>query len=781
MKLFLRLLAPSVACVVLIAAVVVRAQTDDGANESASGRAKQKTADIHLADRFRELDKNSDGKLTRDELGAGLFEFLNANGDDSVTLDEAREVIRVKGADTLRKAARNSPPPTTPAPASSSKGDAKAAASPSDGSLREGPQRLTPGDHGIGRRLSDLKFTDINGRSFSLSDLHKKQAVVIAFTNTTCPLCKKYAPTLASLEKQFAERQVAFVFVNATSNEKPDAIRAAIKSHGWSGSYVQDSDGAIARALGATHTTDAFVIDAQRTLVYRGAVDDQYGFGYSKDAPRAKYLISAINAVLANDRPDIAATSAPGCPLELAQAKGDTAKQTASTGGITYHNRISRIVQNNCLACHREGGVAPFGLATFEEVSAQSGSIRRAVEKGIMPPWFAATTKGQVSPFANDCSLADADKTDLLAWLSAGKPVGDPGEAPVPRVFASEWQIGQPDHVVQLPTPIAVKATGTMPYQNVIVETGLTEDKYLKAIEIRPTAREVVHHVLAYVLPPAKQSETGGKNPDEDEDETTGFFAAYAPGYDALRFNDGCGKLLPAGSRLKFQIHYTPNGTATTDQSILGMIFLDKRPEHLVNVTGVAQPRLTIPPGADNHEVVATRPIPSEATIVAFFPHMHLRGKAFRYEAILPSGETQILLDIPRYDFNWQLSYRLAEPITLPGGSTIKATAWFDNSTQNPANPDATRTVRWGPQTYDEMMIGYIEYYMDDGVIGRGGSLLGVASGLDFNAIFKRLDKNNDDKLTDAELPAAFRDRLLQLDKNGDGEISREEIRRLKR
>ena len=782
MKRFLRLFVPSVACVVVAAvAVAVRAQTNDGTNESDKGRAKQKAADIPLADRFRELDKNSDAKLTREELGTGLFEFLNANGDDAVTLDEAREVIRVKGAEALRKAARTTPSPAAPTTTSPPKSDAKPVASQSDESLREGPQRLTPADHGIGLRLPDLKFTDINGRTFSLSDLREKRAVVIAFTNTTCPLCKKYAPTLAALEKQFADQQVAFVFVNATSNEKPEAIRAAIASHGWSGSYVQDTGGAIARALGATHTTDAFVIDARRTLVYRGAVDDQYGFGYSKEAPRAKYLAAALDAALASDRPDIAATSAPGCPLELAPSKDNSVKPAASIGGNTYHNRISRIVQNNCLACHRVGGVAPFSLATYEEVAAQSGSIRRAVEKGIMPPWFAATTKGQVSPFANDCSLAESDKTDLLAWLSAGKPVGDPSEAPVPRVFASEWQIGKPDHVVQLPVPIAVKATGTMPYQNVIVETGLTEDKYLKAIEIRPTAREVVHHVLAYVLPPAKRGEANGTVTDDDDDETTGFFAAYAPGYDALRFNDGCGKLLPAGSRLKFQIHYTPNGTATTDQSILGMIFLDKRPEHLVNVTGVAQPRLAIPPGADNHEVVATRPVPSDATIVAFFPHMHLRGKAFRYEAILPNGETQILLDIPRYDFNWQMSYRLAEPITLPGGSTIKATAWFDNSTKNPANPDATRTVRWGPQTYDEMMIGYIEYYMDDGVIGRGGSLLGVASGLDFDAIFKRLDKNNDDKLTDSELPAAFRDRLLQLDKNGDGEITKEDMRRLKR
>ena len=265
MKRFLRLLVPSVVCVVLVAAVAVRAQTNDGPNDSTKGRDKQKAADIPLADRFRELDKNSDAKLTREELGVGLFEFLNANSDDAVTLDEAREVIRVKGADALRKVARTTPPPAAPpvAPTTTSppKSDAKPVASKSDESLREGPQRLTPGDHGIGRRLPDLKFTDIDGRSFSLSDLREKRAVVIAFTNTTCPLCKKYAPTLASLEKQFADRLVAFVFVNPTSNEKPEALRAAIQSHGWNGSYVQDTDGAIARALGATHTTDAFVID----------------------------------------------------------------------------------------------------------------------------------------------------------------------------------------------------------------------------------------------------------------------------------------------------------------------------------------------------------------------------------------------------------------------------------------------------------------------------------------------------------------------------------------
>ncbi len=773
MRLSRTFLTTGVVCSVLaVTALIVRAQSGDAPT-------KKSGAAFSLDDRFRELDKNRDDELSRAELGPALFEFLNANRDEVVTLDEAREVIRAKGLDALQKVARQQPPRGTGSTVETKPGEKKPVTAAADESLRQGPQRITAGDHAVGRMIPDLKLTDMDGQSFKLSDLKDRRAVVIAFTNTSCPICKKYAPTLASLEKQFREQQVAFVFVNPTASDKPEDIRAAIKTHGFAGHYVRDIDGDVASALRATHTTDVVVLDARRTVVYRGAVDDQYGFGYSKEAPRATYLVDAIQATLANERPDVQATSAPGCPLDF-----DTAPRTASAAVVTYHNRVSRIVQDHCLTCHRDGGVAPFALSTYDEVSGQSGSLRRVIEKGIMPPWFAAPPgKGQVSPFANDCSLAESEKSDLLAWLNGGKPVGNPQDAPLPRSFASGWQIGKPDHTVQLPSPISVKATGTMPYQNVIVESGLTETKYVKALEVKPTAREVVHHVLVFVLPPAKRGEeaTGKTEGDGEEDESTGFFAAYAPGYDALHFNDGFGKVLPAGSRLKFQIHYTPNGTATKDQSMIGMIFADERPEHLVSVQGISQPRFAIPPGADNYEVVANQPVPNDATILAFFPHMHLRGKAFKYEAILPNGETQVLLDIPRYDFNWQLSYRLAEPLKLPAGSTIRATAWYDNSDKNPANPDSTRTVRWGPQTYDEMMIGYVEYHMGSAQLQRSGPLLGLAAGLDFEALFKRLDKNNDGLLKDDELPARGRDRLLQLDKNGDGAISQEEMRRLKR
>jgi len=429
--------------------------------------------------------------------------------------------------------------------------------------------------------------------------------------------------------------------------------------------------------------------------------------------------------------------------------------------------------------------VAPFSLDTFGDVAGQSGAIRRVIEEGIMPPWFAvAPEAGVPSPFANDCSLSTAEKTVLLEWLNTGRPEGDPQDAPLPQRFHQGWQIGKPDHIVQIPTPIAVKASGTMPYQNVIVDTGLTETKYLSALEILPTAREVVHHVLVFVLPPdSRETASDDARARSGEEGTSGFFAAYAPGYDALEFNHGYGKVLPAGSRLKFQIHYTPNGTATKDQSMLGMIFSDEPPEHLVDVVGIAQTRLAIPPGAAAHEVVAIQPVPRNATLVAFFPHMHLRGKSFRYEAILPTGEEQVLLDIPRYDFNWQLSYRLAEPLMLPAGSRIRATAVFDNSPGNPANPDPTRTVHWGPQTDDEMMIGYVEYHMDQGSLGRGGragreavrELLGSNRGID--VLFRRMDRNGDGQLTDNELPADQKDRLMQLDTDRNSAISLEEAR----
>jgi hypothetical protein len=330
--------------------------------------------------------------------------------------------------------------------------------------------------------------------------------------------------------------------------------------------------------------------------------------------------------------------------------------------------------------------------------------IKKQLARGAMPPWFASPEQSGAQAFANDRSLPAADKATLLAWLNSDRPQGDPAEAPRARVFSEGWIIGQPDAVFQLPQPMQIRAEGTMPYQRQVVETSFAEDRWVQAYEILPTAREVVHHVIV------KVHDKGATVSDRDEG-SDGFFAAYVPGNSWRVLPDGFAKRLPAGAKISFQIHYTPNGKATQDQLKIGFIFSKTPPQNEVHVVGVAQPRLNIPPGEANHVEVKEQNVPFNMNVTAYMAHMHVRGKAFKYELITPDGKTETLLDIPRYDFNWQLQYDYAQPKFFPRGSTLKITAVFDNSAGNPANPDPSKTVHWGPQTSDEMMIGYIEHY----------------------------------------------------------------------
>jgi thiol-disulfide isomerase/thioredoxin len=576
------------------------------------------------------------------------------------------------------------------------------------GALHERPRLVVAAEYGVGRLVPDLALTDIEGKSQKLSELQDGRIVVVAMASTTCPISRKFAPTLARLEKTYSKKNVIFVHVDSSSSTAADDAREPTQKHGYAGPCIRDRDGTLARALGATHTTDVFVLDARRTVVYRGAIDDQYGQGYALDAPRREFLVDAIEATLRGARPNTAATLAPGCPLEIKQVGGQ-----APSSAVTYHGRISRLLQTHCVECHHRGGSAPFSLEDADSVHSQAAAIQSVVERGIMPPWFAVPTPaGEKSRWSNDRTLPLQDKTDLLGWLAGGKPDGDAREEPLPGHFPDGWQIGEPDLIVQIPKPIAVNASGAMPYQDVTVDTKLTSDKWVQALEVQPTDRNVVHHVLVFMQSAA---DAGGKVSSHDDlqaaDGEHGLFASYVPGNAVIQLPDDFAKLLPAKSRLRFQIHYNPNGTATRDQMRLGMVFAKKPPKHVVQVKGIVDRQLNIPPGADNHAEAGMMKLAIDMRIMAFMPHMHLRGKAFRYEAVLPDGKTQLLLDVPRYDPNWQLTYRLAEPIELPKGTVLRATGWFDNSRDNPGNPDPGKTVHWGPQADEEMLIGFIEYY----------------------------------------------------------------------
>jgi thiol-disulfide isomerase/thioredoxin/mono/diheme cytochrome c family protein len=608
-----------------------------------------------------------------------------------------------------------------------------------DPNPKEAPKVRLPGPAGVGRLVPDVAFTDLAGKAGKLSDFRSSKLTVVAFTNTTCPICKKYAPALQRLEKEWAAKGVSFLFVNPTKTDKP-------ADHGFVGRYVHDTDGVLTATFGATTTAEVLVLDCARTVQYRGAIDDRYGLGYALDAPRSNYLVVALTDLLAGKRPVVQATTAPGCELAPDATK-------APAVALTYHARIERIIQNNCVECHRAGGVAPFALDTYDDVVANKGMIKKTVDKGTMPPWFAAPPKkGEHSPFANDRTLIEADKKDLFAWLSSDMKKGDPADAPLPRTSVSGWGLGKPDAVFQIPKPIPVKAEGTMPYQRASVQTEFDEDRWVQGLEVQPTAREVVHHVLVFAL--QRGQRIGG--------EAQGFFAAYVPGSSALIYPEGYAKKLPKGSNLVFQIHYTPNGKATSDQTKIGLVFAKEKPRYEVRVSAAANPALLIPPGAENHKVTGSIPyIPFDAKILAFFPHAHVRGKAAKYDLRTPDGKTATLLEVPHYDFNWQLTYRFAEPVPAPRGSALTYTAWYDNSDKNPANPDPKKTVRWGQQTADEMHLGYVEFVIDsraESVMGPDGPFRfpkdGVPIPPQFRQAFQKYDTNDDGILDEKEFNA---------------------------
>ncbi len=641
-----------------------------------------------LMKRFQKLDLDHDGKLSKEEAApiAALLEGADANKDGFLTPEEMQTFITTRVTEFMDAPAADGP-----------------AAPAFEISTKEAPQLLKAGDVGVGTRIAGATLTSLDGKAQDVFAGAAEKPVVVAMVSSSCPVSKRLVPTLARLEKEYAAKGVAFVLIAPTSTDSTDDLQAAFKSAGLTVPCLRDPKNEFLAALGARATTDAFVIDAGRTLIYRGAVDDQYGIGYSREAARHTYLKDALEATLAGRSPEIAATEAPGCALDLGAAK-------PAVTNVTYHNRISRLVQANCQECHRTGGVAPFALETYEQVTAKSGQMKKMVERGAMPPWFAAPVEGGHSPWKNDRSLAERDKADLLAWIAAGKPEGNKQDAPASRSWPKDWAIGTPDLIIPLPHPVDIKADGTMPYQILTTESVIQEDKWVRGYEIQPSAKEVVHHILVFAQIPGTNA-NGKPQFEGEQDERSGFFAAYVPGNSRHVFPEGCAKKLPAGTRLRFQIHYTPNGTATQDLTKIGLVFSKEAPQHSVRVAGIADHRLNIPPGAEHHAETGLLPVPWEVKILSFTPHMHVRGTAFRYEVILPNGNVRTLLDVPHYDFNWQINYAYAEPITIPVGSRLRATGWFDNSANNPANPDPTKTVHWGPQTYDEMLLGYVEYY----------------------------------------------------------------------
>jgi hypothetical protein len=369
----------------------------------------------------------------------------------------------------------------------------------------------------------------------------------------------------------------------------------------------------------------------------------------------------------------------------------------SARGNITYTKDIAPILYSNCTECHRASMSAPMSLMTYDEVRPWARAIKQRVVKREMPPWSADPAHGT---FKNDPSLTQQDIDTITAWVDGGAVKGDDKDLPRPPQYADGWTIGTPDAVFKMTEPYNVPADGTIPYQYIRIPTNLSEDKWIQAIEFKPGDRRVVHHIIASAQP------AGGNARDERTPGRVGL-GGITPNKPGVTFPEGIARFLPAHSDIILQMHYTTVGEATSDVTSVAVKWAKNPPQRMVGGGNVLNVRFAIPPGAANHEVRGERTFADDTLLTSMMPHMHVRGKSMTYVAHYPDGRSETLLLVSKYDFNWQHSYELAEPKLLPKGTRLEVIATFDNSTANPLNPDPSATVRWGDQTWEEMMIGF--------------------------------------------------------------------------
>jgi peroxiredoxin len=550
--------------------------------------------------------------------------------------------------------------------------------------------------------VGSIELQRLDGSAATLRELvpgfARGEVVVLSMTEVGCPIAGKLAPRVERLSNEFRARGVRFVGIDSSAQDSLAEIAHESNEFNRTFPVLKDPRQELARALGVRTTTETFVFDGRGRLCYRGAVDDQYALGAARPEPVNDYLVQALHAVLKGEETALAATEAPGCLLTLLPA-------SELSAAPTYSKDVAPILRSRCEACHRPGQVGPFALQKYEDVKGRAKMIASVLEDGIMPPWNADARFDGV--FVNERKIRASEKEIVLRWIAEGMPRGNPSEDPAPAKWPEGWSIGTPDVVLTpeidalngKPLPkegYAVPREGVVEYQHFTLKTSYPEDRWIQALEVKPGAADVVHHVLVAI-----------QDANGDINEET-YLAVYVPGDTPSVYPKGYAKRLPAGATLVFQLHFTPNGKERRDRSSMALVFAKEAPDFEVVTDAVINKSFSIPPGAENHEVRAERTLKDDVGLVGLFPHMHKRGKDFRYVAHLPDGTTQELL-YSHYDFAWQESYLLPDPMFLPAGTKIECVGHFDNSSGNPNNPDPKAAVQWGPQTFEEMFIGYFD------------------------------------------------------------------------
>jgi peroxiredoxin/mono/diheme cytochrome c family protein len=591
----------------------------------------------------------------------------------------------------------------------------------------------------INKKIDRLTLTALDGKPVAVTSIEGKKAVVVLFLSFDCPVSASYSDQLAAMARDYAAKGVAFVGVVA-GDEPPESIARSAADYKLGFPLYADPKLEAADALKATTVPEAFVLDHNFVLRYRGRIDDGYAARLKRNAVVTSHdLKDALDALLAGKDVPTPVTQPVGCPV----GRREVEAKPGAAGGVTFHKHVLPILQANCQRCHRPGQVGPFSLMTYRHAVNWAEDIKEYTASRQMPPWKPVGGPG----YANSRQMSDADIKTLADWVDAGCPEGDPKDAPPPLKFSDEWQLGPPDLVLEVPEDFHVGPSGRDIFRCFVLPTGLTEDRYVVGYEVKPGNPRVVHHTLNYydasgqgrALEERERNRRKSRNeqdhgpgysvsmglgflPPRTDPPQVGGLGGWAPGQMATRLPDGAGFYLPKGSDLIVQTHYHRTGKPETDRLKIGLYFADKPVEKVWQTLPVSPPlpnarqllglepaAFEIPAGKPDHRVKGSLWILNDATVHSVIPHMHLIGKSIKVTMTSPDGETVTLVDIPEWDYNWQETYWFKTPLKAKAGTRFDVEGVYDNSLSNPNNPfNPPRKITFGEETTNEMLFGFV-------------------------------------------------------------------------
>jgi peroxiredoxin len=548
-----------------------------------------------------------------------------------------------------------------------------------------------------GARVENFQLLDHRGDSHELHYYSDASAVVLLVHGNGCPIVRHVLPRLEEIRKQYADKNVEFLLINANLQDDRDEIAAEAEKYDIDFPILNDRAQLVGESMGFTRTAETFVIDPQERwkLKYRGPVNDRIHYETQRPEADKRYLINALDAVLAGEDVEESYVDGPGCLINFPERQNRDEHEN-----ISYSEEIAPLLIDRCVQCHRPDGIGPWAMSDYDQIRGFAPMIREVVRTGRMPPWHADPKYGE---FANDRSLTVEEKKTLVYWIEAGAPRGD-GPDPLPEAMQKDWPDwprGEPDAIVALPN-FEIPPTGLIPYLYPVVDNPLDEDVWLRAVDFLPGDRDVVHHIMALKLTPHGRKDTADP------------FGGYTPGGGPVVYPPDVGMPLEPDARFLVEIHYTTVGRATADTTLMGLYFHDKPPRHQHRAVVLRNFDIRIPPHTKRHSEFARTTFERDILVYNLLAHAHYRGHSAEFKAIYPDGREEILLSVPHYDFNWQHFYELEKPKRLPAGTTVVYTSTWDNSAQNRANPDPSQEVTWGLQSTDEMLWGGISYRYAD-------------------------------------------------------------------